>query len=513
MSESKNRVQDFAAAGREHLNAGERARAALFAAFAFSVVALALELSFLLRGHRVAPLILFVPLVVATLVAWGVYARFRYSHLRAVGRLDHFFNIKEGLITADEHIRAGRNEEIHALQIDHTARKLEGHDPASARRQTRRRLWGLAGVLIVLVGGLLFIDDSTEVKTVRAEAETTMALSTEVAEDLKEEYERMIEEADPEIKEMLEDPALKSAVEQFEGGGDRRAVMRALSEIDRELAKMSGQFDTRADESYLKELAEYLSEGRETAAIGEALSNSDYKQAASALESMRLNDPSSAAEREALEKLAARIGEAEKSMSNNESGSRRSANEMSREIKKMANEAGEQGKASNESKASVNDAMNKSGDGMRQVQAKSNAQSALDRLRESLAQGQNRMNGEGPGQGGEGQQPGGDGWGEGVDRSRRGPDAESPSDGELEHLSGLLGEGESEKVIEDAFSGAGVATAAGGDNGAVARERQMEAFVRRDDVPEEMKHGVKTYFERIHELEKRINEGASDGKE
>jgi hypothetical protein len=230
---------------------------------------------------------------------------------------------------------------------------------------------------------------------------------------------------------------------------------------------------------------------------------------------MRLNDPSSAEEREALEKLAARIGEAEKSMANNESGSRRAAQKMSREINKMAKDAGESGQCSGESQSQVNEAMSQSGDKMRQVQVKSDARSALDRLRQSLERGQRQMNGEGQRQdnGGEGQNPGGEGWGEGVDRSRRSPDAESPSDGQLEHLSGLLGEGESEKVIEDAFSGAGVATAEGSDHGAVARERQLEAFVRRDDVPEEMKHGVKTYFERIHELEEQINEGASDGRE
>ena len=506
MIESKNRVQTFAAEGREQLNAGERTKAALFAALAFGVVALVVEGVYLARGQRVAPAVLLVALLAAAGVALATYARYRFTHLRAVGHLDRFFKLKEGLVTADEHIRAGRDEEIHALQVKHTARRLDQHDPAAARPRTRRRLWGLALALIIVALGLLLVDDSAAVKAARAEEEATIELSTEVAEELKEEYKEMLERLDPELKEMLEDPALKAAIEQFEGGGDRRAVMRALSEIDRELSKMSGQLDTRADESYLKELAKHLEQGRETAAMGQALSSGDYKRAASELENMRLSEFASADDREALEKLAARIGEAEKSMSNNESASRRSANEMSREIKKMSKEVCESGQCSSACRACVNQAMNKSENALRQTQARCDARSALDMLRQSLRQGQNEMSG----QGGQGQQPGGQGWGEGVDRSRRPMDAESPSDGQMEHLSGILGEGESEKVIEDAFSGAGVATAKGGDQAAVAYERQMEAFVRRDDVPEEMKHGVKTYFERIHELEERINEGASD---
>lgn len=517
MSESKNRVTAFSGQGRTALNAGARARAVLWAALVFGGAALAVELVFLLRGHRVPPLVLAAPLVGSALAAVVAYTRLRHSHERAVGHLDRFFGLKEGLITADEHIRKGRSEEIHELQIGHTARRIEPHDPVAARPHIRRRWWSVAAILIVTAAALLLVDDSAAVKAQQAEEQRVSELSTEMAEELREELDDLIETADPELKELIEEAALREKIAAIEGRADRRAVMRALSEIARDLSDARSQLDTRADRSYLKALAEQLAQSRETAEIAEALKNGDYRKAADAMDNMALSGSAGAAEREALEKLAARIDETEKSMSGNESGSRRDARGMSREIKKMSQEAKQQGQCSDESRSAVNEALQQSGSSMRQVQARSQAEAALGRLGQQLGQCRSRVSGEGrtPGgnsNGGQGQQPGGEGWGEGVDRSRRDPEEKSPSEGRLEHLSGILGEGESQKVIEETLSGSGTATAGDSDREAAGYERQVEAFVRRDDVPEEMKHGVKTYFETIHELEQRMNEGADDGK-
>ena len=54
--------------------------------------------------------------------------------------------------------------------------------------------------------------------------------------------------------------------------------------------------------------------------------------------------------------------------------------------------------------------------------------------------------------------------------------------------------------MEDADSGSGIS---GKRANAKARDfsSQIESFVQRDDVPEEMKLGVREYFERIHEVE------------
>lgn len=65
----------------------------------------------------------------------------------------------------------------------------------------------------------------------------------------------------------------------------------------------------------------------------------------------------------------------------------------------------------------------------------------------------------------------------------------------------LLGDGPSQIAIEDAQSGTGTARV-----GRAARKEmfrmQVEALVNREDVPADLKDGVKSYFKIIHKDEK-----------
>ncbi|MBN2702841.1 MAG: hypothetical protein JXR23_01385 [Pontiellaceae bacterium] len=547
--ETRRRITAFARNGHEQLNRAEKVRAVLWSAMAFGMIALLAELVFVLRGYRVLVPVLLFPLLVSIAVAVGCYVRFRYSYRRAVGHMDRFFNLKDGLVTADEHIREDRRGEIHELQLQHTERMIEPLDPIQIKPRFPCRLLAISLGLFMATFGLLFVDDSEAVKEQQIEEETVLALSDRVAEELEQVLEEMAEQEIPELRELVEDPSLRQLIEDFQGGNDRKAAMRKLSEIDRRLARMQKELDTRADENYLMELAEQLRQSRETAALGNALAKRDYREAAEMLEGMQLNEQSGAEQRAALEKMAAQIGETEKNMSQNESASRRNAQEMAQQIQKMAQQqqqasgkgeqrseqSGEesgsegqpseqQGQKSSQNRNGVNESMQRSGNSMRQVAARREARSALNQLSQAVRQGQNQMSGQGqqPGEGqgqgqgqqpGEGQgqgqqsgeqpggQPGGNAAGEGVDRSRRPPGESSPSDGTLEHLSGQLGEGESEKMVEDAASGTGVALGLGSGRGDVGYEQKLEDFVRREDVPEEMKHGVRSYFQQIHELE------------
>ncbi len=495
MTEAKHRIRTFAAAGREHLNAGERVRAVVWSLLVFGAVALLSSLPFVLRGFRVDRRMLALPLVVAAGVAAVFYLRRRFSHRKAVGHADRFFGMKEGLITADEHIREGREEEIHHLQLEHTRQTIQPHDPAALRGAFPRKVFGLALLLIVVSGSLLVLEDSLAVQQARAEAVATQALSEELAEELGEALDDLTERVDADAAEMLEDPALKKMLRELPVDGDRKALMRQLSEIDRHLSMMQNELDTRADENYLAELAQQLRQSRETSALGKALSQRKYKQAADELNQMQLGPKDGAAKQKTLEKLASKIEQTEKSMASSQSGSRRDARAMSQQIQQMQQEQKNSGQCSKECQNKVNESLGKSGSGMKQLGARKQAKSALDQLRKKLQQGQSQCagNGDKPGNGLQA--------GEGVDRSRRNPRESPPPAGTLEHLSGQLGEGESQKRIEDAASGAGVASDPGTERAADDYTQQVEAFVQREDIPEEMKHGVKTYFKQIHNLD------------
>ncbi len=494
MTETKHKIRAFAEAGREHLNAGERRRAVVWSLLVFGAVALLSALPFVLRGFRVDRRILGLPLVVAAVVAVVFYLRQRYSHRKAVGHADRFFGLKEGLITAEEHIREGREEEIHRLQLEHTQRTITPHDPAVLRGVFPRRVFGLAVVLIGVSGGLLVLEDSLAVQQARAEAAATQALAEELAEELGEALDELIEKMEADAAELLEDPALKQMLQDLPLDGDRKALMRKLSEIDAHLAQMQNELDTRADENYLAELAQQLQQSRETSALGKALSQRKYKQAANELDKMKLGQKSDAAQRKTLEKLASKIERAEKSMASSQSGSRRNAQAMSQQIQQMQQEQKKTGQCSKSGCNKVNQSLSKSSKGMKQLGTRKEAKSALDKLREKLQQGQGQC-------AGNGSKPGsGLMAGEGVDRSRRNPREPTPATGTLEHLSGQLGEGESQKRVEDAASGAGVASDPSGEKTMGGYTQQVEAFVQREDIPEEMKFGVKTYFKQIHNM-------------
>ncbi len=84
-----------------------------------------------------------------------------------------------------------------------------------------------------------------------------------------------------------------------------------------------------------------------------------------------------------------------------------------------------------------------------------------------------------------------------TERARR---DELSLSGETSQLKGTKGAGPSISTVEAAEDGSGVSTR---KNAASERSfrRQVESFVEREDVPEDVKDGVKAYFETIHQSE------------
>ena len=112
------------------------------------------------------------------------------------------------------------------------------------------------------------------------------------------------------------------------------------------------------------------------------------------------------------------------------------------------------------------------------------------------------MPGQGPGQG-----PGQDGAGQGGLEAGTGSDSsintapvEETDEGFLDQVAGAHGSGPSATAVEEAASGS-AANDSPGSRDREATLRQVESFIRREDVPDAVKSGVKAYFENIHQLE------------
>ena len=139
------------------------------------------------------------------------------------------------------------------------------------------------------------------------------------------------------------------------------------------------------------------------------------------------------------------------------------------------------------------------------MDARKKARGKLQALRRRLSRSQSYCNGAGqslqPGA-----SPGGKKAGWGSDPSRRNEKDALADNGNFERLKGQKGQGPSLSAVEDAQSGTGISSRRG-----AARERdfqrQFESFVRRDDIPEEVKSGVREYLENIHQSQPEEPEG------
>ncbi|MEM1063122.1 MAG: hypothetical protein AAGJ97_12420, partial [Planctomycetota bacterium] len=93
-----------------------------------------------------------------------------------------------------------------------------------------------------------------------------------------------------------------------------------------------------------------------------------------------------------------------------------------------------------------------------------------------------------------------------VDSRREGTDPLAV--GPTEQLAGIKGDGPSMSTVESADSGSGVASRGGGERERSFR-RGVESYVSREDVPADVRRGVKNYFELIHDIAPTAAENAA----
>jgi hypothetical protein len=169
-----------------------------------------------------------------------------------------------------------------------------------------------------------------------------------------------------------------------------------------------------------------------------------------------------------------------------------------------------------QAEAGVNGCLDEMAGHLGDLDAQSKTRSAIQELCRSLSESQAKMcdkSGEGKGEGegkgscsgdGSGNSPGGDGSGDGglppgtgsSSRVNTGKDG-AVTTGQRSVLKGIQGQGPSVNTTEAATDGSG--SRLGSTGMALQQYRhQAEAFVRREDVSEAVKSGVKAYFENIH---------------
>ncbi|MDF1751321.1 MAG: hypothetical protein P1U89_00950 [Verrucomicrobiales bacterium] len=527
-----------------------------------AILLLVLGLTFILRGYAV-PKIWFLAGAGAVLaggvISWIVK---RLSHNSAAHFADNFFGLKDSLSTALHFRNEHRNGDFVELQEKTTIEKISSTDPESIRYELPKRLLWTAAALVALCTLMAFKKASPEVvEQIRIEEETAER-SAEIKEFVEEMVEELARNATEDEKELLDPDKLKEWVKELEQTKDRKEAMRQYAQLERKLQEAARRLDQRKNEQLLAKAGIELQKDAENRAIGKKMENKNFREAAADLSAMKPAEvaPKNLSEqRKELARLksasqrmaaAAKAANRQSSSSQNSGSRNQNSNSNSSNSKSSSGKSGEKAEGSNGSGSqsggdlsseiaslekslsnldkamanaeqqekqqgqcnsdSLSDCQNcrnsvlsdldKLSKSMCKVSSKSESKAKLLSMCKSMGQCQGFMCQKDGMSLSEcmGNKPGGKKAGQGSVESRRDERDFLTDNGNTTQLKGIQGSGPSQSTIESAEEGSGVSSRRTA-NRQLEFSRQVESFVQREDVPEDVKQGVKNYFENIHQ--------------
>jgi len=413
--------------------------------------------------------------------------------------------------------------------------------------------------------GLLALKaDSPKIAQRRQTAEQMLLDTDQINEQIKDTVEQIKEQAKTDdIEKLLAPDKLQAMVDELKKTPDLKDAMRQYARLEKQLNDVLSKLQQRKDEQLYEKMGRVLQKHDRAKALGNHLTEKQYKEAAIELQKFKIDKKSpienqrkqleqlkSISERMAnearqnksssnaaklaksLDKAASNLGKALNS-SGKGSGSQSSSSQSSSSQSSSSQSSSSQGSSSqgsssqgsdsqgsgSEGAEGVNESLSEMAENLNNLDAKRKAQSAIQKLCESLSQCQGKLsdkscngggkgdgNGDGSGSGkgngsGNGDGSGqGDGIGSGSSSNTNTNINNSPTTGEKSVLKGIKGQGPSVNTTEAASDGSG------SSSGSKARlieqyKHQAESFIRREDVSEAVKSGVKEYFENIHRIE------------
>lgn len=549
-----DRIGAFLYSIRQRLSLRRLVRMTVWSTLIAGSLMLLIALSYVLRGHAVDRqwyLLIASVAAVAALVAWVVR---RASVDGAATFADRFFGLKDLLVTYLHADRAGQHGGYYALQAKQAANTVSTIDPKTIDCRPPRRLFywaiGLASLSL-----LLALKQPSEAVQQQLDLESTVLAETESMndelEELVNELEKESEEGDE--RELVDPAALRKMVEALRETSDYKDALRQYARLEQQLEKSRRKLEQRRDEQLLARAANELEEGRETKPLAKQLEQKKYQEAGEQLRKWKPENTKpwdqqrrdlarlkAAAQRMAAAAKSSKQGRSstqnpnsasQKSATSSASGSSKggsgqasgsassegggeleqaieqlaeSLSEWDEALEKAAKQAKRNGECDADSESQckacsecANSDLNKLSKYLRKMAIKRKASQKLGKLCKACSQCQGGLSQcascNSPKAGGKKA-----GWGSNT--ARRDEREELLDNGQTAALSGIKGEGPSLTTVEAADEGTGVST-----RNATQRvrkfQRQYESFVSREDVPAEVKTGVKRYFQFIHQID------------
>ncbi|WP_395731886.1 hypothetical protein [Prosthecobacter sp.] len=507
-------------------------------------------LVWVLRGYSVPAsgyIAAAVALPVMALAAWFLG---RASQRKAARIADEHFDLKDAISShlgfSDEH----REGDFIALQAEATAVRVQSLSPRSIPVQWPRRMLTTAGVLLLSCFVMGFKKDSPIVVERLALETETLNKSEEINKELEKEVEELLKTASDDEKELLHPDEWRQWVKELRETKDRKDAMRQYAELERKITEAAQKLSQRDTEQLLAKAAQEMKQTAELKPISKSLEEQNYRHAAEQLRQMKLQAD------------VRKPDEAQKELAKLKSASQRMA-AAARNFQQRTGQQGNQGKG-NQSQSSQNQNAQQSGQNQQQSQGQqgSQGQQSMDQQMTALEQSvqnleqqlqqQQQNPSQNPGQCKSSQsqanqalqnltqsmcqssakrdmmkklqslsqctskcqgfmcdkecqslsqciKPGGKKAGSATVESRRAESEATQDNGNRDQLTGQKGSGPSNTSIESADSGSGRATRTATLQ-EKAFQRQVESFIQREDVPAEVKEGVKEYFKGIQQV-------------
>ncbi len=503
-------IEDFVHEARRRINRRRLLRSASLGALLCAIAMAGIAIGFVSCGYKVQT-----AWFVAAAGAGGILLAVYYLLRRtspdwAARQADSQFGLKDGLVSAVGFRRQDHHEGFYALQAEHTRQQVAKADLREIRLRPPWLI--LCGVvtLVLLSAWLSTFADSPRVQDRKQAEAMTEAQTAEVKELLEEEIEELNKDLDDDEKELLDKSGIAQMVHELKATKDHKEALRQYAKIERKLREVSAKLQVQRDEKFLSEAAKELNKAKETRSLGKRLESKQYSQAAKDIKKLKSSDSGSLTERrkqaDRLKSVARRMKDAAnrmsasssqfKSLSENLSQSSQQMQESFDEAEEQECKSGSCSKATmdklNKDSKSCSASVSKVAMALRKLNAKKKFGKKMYMLKKSLGQCQSYV-------AGQCKSPlAGKKAGMATDGRMSDRDPTEDSRGLDTQLTGQKGAGPSQIAVEEAASGSGVSRLKAGSRQAIFR-RQVESLVRREEIPENLKTGVKTYFESIQE--------------
>jgi hypothetical protein len=504
-------IIDFVSAVRQRLN---QARLARLLGFALLVVSLGLTgwcLWYVVQGYAV-PRVGYAAAGLVLLgfmgLAWSVG---RPSTARAARAADQHFKLKDAIASHLGFAEQGRAGDFVAMQAETTAEKVSQLSAQSIPIAWPRRLLWVACVLMAACFLMAFRQHSPAVLERLALEEQTAKQTEEANEELEEEVEKLLKSASKEERELLKPDEWRRWVKELKQLRDPREAMRQYAELERRLAEAAQKLSQRETEQLLSKAAAEMQQALDLKPIAKALEEKNYRKASEQMQQMSLkansSTPSSASQEMAKLKSAAQhmASAARNYQQRNpnpsgdegekKDGSQRMDQQMlalekaMQQLQQQMQQQNPNQQQCEQCKKQANDALKQLCQSLCQCAGKRDLQKKLQSLCQCAGQCMNP--GSTPREGKKA--------GIGTLENRREGSDPMLENGNMEQLIGTKGAGPSDTTTEAADSGTGTASQGGGAKEKVWK-RQMESFIQREDVPTQVKEGVKEYFKGIQQV-------------